>query len=911
MANEFNLEIVLDDRRLFKSLDDTEKKLEDIDKEAKKTGTTMSKAFDSADNSATKLNQELSKTEKQLDRTNKRARSAGGKLRSFRRDLTAAFTGAGIVAAFSQVQDVLQGLDDAIKQYRFNTNAAFAVNQRLKEATKDVSAEFVNEQAKVSALFKAIRESTEAGDENTDSKIDNKAAIQAINEQYGQYLPNLLSENSSLQDIEAAQKAVNAAIIERIALQVRQQAAQEIATEVFELTRLEQQYKRVQEAQEEAGGENNAFFRSLFGAPDVIDNIDIDAEVAKKRAKLQEEINILGASSDAFAEDLQNAFNSLGNEFFEQIGTQEEFNAAAEKTNTTLSKQAQEVSILDGSIADLNKQLQEVKKQQDEQAKTAEQLAPLIAEEERLNALIEEQKALRESLKTVTQEQIDEQIRLIEEAFLTEEQRAENNAIKQAQAREEEINAIRVDEAIKADLLKQNQELLNQDLKEINDRFRGEEAQVEIEAAQRRLDEQINLQQADLRAIQAAQLLKLQQTGATEEEITALQAEQEKQRQRLTLETEKKRLELVLEFAEGRSEAELQATRALIAGINTELQALDLDIPTPQTDEGGSFLSNLLGISDEEISAIKEAGAIALQQVQALADERARIAEENVQRRTDEVSRLNDLLANELQANEQGFASNVDALRERIAQEEAARQEALKQQARAQRTQILIDTATQASSLVTSSANIFKSLSALGPIGVGLAIATIATLFGAFAATKAQALQATKLYTGGRVPLGGHDDRNGGKGHRVEGTNLVVGAGEWVINRKASDKHNSFLNALNSGAYDDIDLMSVLEGAKAKDLNSLTINIQKQQRANSAQVQRNAIQEAIKAQTDKLGTQLENILTAPQVQVTEDGYYKVINSNNSTTINKIQLWQDQKKQPLTKQITQRYKKSKK
>jgi len=322
-------------------------------------------------------------------------------------------------------------------------------------------------------------------------------------------------------------------------------------------------------------------------------------------------------------------------------------------------------------------------------------------------------------------------------------------------------------------------------------------------------------------------------------------------------------------------------------------------------------LSNLLGISDEELAAIKEAGAIALQQVQALADERARIAEENVQRRTDEISRLNDLLANELQANEQGFASNVDALRERIAQEEAARQEALKQQARAQRTQILIDTATQASSLVTSSANIFKSLSALGPIGVGIAVATIATLFGAFAASKAQALQATKLYTGGRVPLGGHDDRNGGKGHRVEGTNLVVGAGEWVINRKASDKHNSFLNALNSGAYDDIDLMSVLEGAKAKDLNNLTINIQKQQRANSAQVQRNAIQEAIKAQTNKLGTQLENILTAPQVQVTEDGYYKVINSNNSTTINKVQLWQDQEKQPLSKQIVKRYKNLKK
>lgn len=886
---EFDLQIVLDDRRLFKSLDDTERKLEEIDKEAQKTGQTMSRAFNSSTASASKFNSEIAKTERGIDRTTNKAKSASSRLRGFRRNILAAFTGAGILGAFSQLQGFVEGVGEAISKYRASTDAAYSVNQRLSEATKNVSAEFVNEQAKVTALFGALKDTNEESEKDTRGKIDKKAAIQAINDQYGKYLPNLLTESSSLEEIEAAQRAVNAAVIDRIALQARQQVLQQLSTEVLELTRAEQAYKNLDESTKS----NIETTSNLADAFSFFSNIpagilDIEGTIDKQGKKLRQEIDLVGQSSDAFAKNLQEAFASLGDEFFEQIGVSEEFVESTNNAAKATKKQKTEVELLDGSLAKLNKDLAEVKKQQDEVVGTAENLAPLIAKEEEINRQIEEQKALRESLKTVTEEQIQEQVRLIEEAFLSEEDRAINNTIRQAEERQQQIDDLKASDDIKAELTRQNQEALNTDLAAINEKFRGQEAQAEIDSAQKQLDEQIKLQEAQLKAVQQGELLRLKQTGATEEEVTALLAQQERQRQQLTLESERKRLELVLRFSEGRSEAEIEATKALIAGINSEIENLNLDLPQQATDTaGGGFFANLLGISDEELAAVKEAGALALQQVQALADKRAEIAAQNVERRTDEVNRLSQLLELELQANEQGFASNVDALRARIAEEEKARQEALQQQAKAQRTQILLDTATQASSLITSSANIFKSLSALGPIGVGLAVATIATMLGAFAASKASALQATKLYAGGRIPTSGSDDRNGGRGHKVQGTNIVVGAGEWVINRKASDKHNAFLDALNAGAFDNVDLMSMLEGAKAKDLNNLTINIRKQQQANSAQIQRNAIKDAIQAQTQALEGKLESILKAPQVQVTEDGYYKIINTQNSLTIDKI------------------------
>ena len=78
----------------------------------------------------------------------------------------------------------------------------------------------------------------------------------------------------------------------------------------------------------------------------------------------------------------------------------------------------------------------------------------------------------------------------------------------------------------------------------------------------------------------------------------------------------------------------------------------------------------------------------------------------------------------------------------------------MKEQTKAARAQILLDSATQLSGLVTSSVNIYKALSPLGPFGIAGAIATIALMFGSFAKAKADALKAVgapKLRKGAKI----------------------------------------------------------------------------------------------------------------------------------------------------------------
>jgi hypothetical protein len=61
------------------------------------------------------------------------------------------------------------------------------------------------------------------------SQDTRKQLIEQINKSYGQYLPNLLTEKSSLQDIEKAQKAVNEVFLKKITLQAAEEELVEVS----------------------------------------------------------------------------------------------------------------------------------------------------------------------------------------------------------------------------------------------------------------------------------------------------------------------------------------------------------------------------------------------------------------------------------------------------------------------------------------------------------------------------------------------------------------------------------------------------------------------------------------------------------------------------------------------------------
>ena len=130
---------------------------------------------------------------------------------------------------------------------------------------------------------------------------------------------------------------------------------------------------------------------------------------------------------------------------------------------------------------------------------------------------------------------------------------------------------------------------------------------------------------------------------------------------------------------------------------------------------------------------------------------------------------------------------------------------------KAQRAQESIDNLTQASSLVTASANLWKTLSAISP---ALAIAAIATMWGSFAAAKIRARQlTTEKYGEGTVELlqggshaSGHDIDLGTK---PDGTRRRAEGGEYfaVINRRNSRRYGAMIpeviNSLNDGTFSD------------------------------------------------------------------------------------------------------------
>jgi hypothetical protein len=177
---------------------------------------------------------------------------------------------------------------------------------------------------------------------------------------------------------------------------------------------------------------------------------------------------------------------------------------------------------------------------------------------------------------------------------------------------------------------------------------------------------------------------------------------------------------------------------------------------------------------------------------------------------------LDDLekqLDEEKSLRDRGLANNVANIQAEIDAKKKARDEEIKQQQElqekqkgVQRAQLALDTAVQFSNLATSATNIYKSLSPLGPIGIGIAIGTIALMLGAFAAAKVKAFQSINdgnkqtLGKGGRITDGKPHSQGGKKYIAVDGTGDIVEVeqGEHVTRKEQVAKYGELLDAINN-----------------------------------------------------------------------------------------------------------------
>lgn len=867
---DVNLLLGVDDKQLVQALKRDVALLDDVQDEANKATRTMTTGFNSSAKAVDKTNSQLRKTEQQLGRTTK----AQSKLRGQIRQGALALRGFGAFAALTGVIEGVKALTKAWDDYKFATDAAFALTKRTNDALKGSIGTFIEQKSASDGLFESLK-NTNQGTQEYNNIIDK------LVDTYPSLTSEQLNYKSSLDDIEAAQRAVNAAIIDNIVAEQQARIFRDLAEELANAS-------LAQEKLNELAAETNDVFttvNNLFGIP-TADNF---AETTNKRVGvLTEQINNI----DQVGETLRGTFENLSEGVLADLsGGFNNTTAAIEETTKAATKQVSTTTgPLANSLAGLEAQLSAVNKQLREQVEigATDELMPLIEQQSMLKMAIED---AQEAIKELTGEAAAERVKIAEQLtrdlLLTERDRLELQAVQQAQANEEQINAIIENEEQKARLLEANTVQLNSRLLEIDEQFANEQIQLNkdtdakiLQEKEATLNASIAQQQAELKAVQAGEILRLKQAGATEEQLTALQSEQEQQRQILALETEKKKLEFALEFGQLRTEAEVQTTRALIAAINSEIESIGIDT-VGESSTDNSLLAKL-GLSQEEFDALKQGVSLAVSELGRLFDARAEFARQAVELRNENISNLREDLALQLQLNEQGFASNVQGVQNQLAEEQKARDAALEKQRKAQQAQVALETVTQASSLITASANIFQSLSAAGPIGIGIAVATIATMFGAFAASKAKAFEAARLYDGGLIPRG-RDDKYG-DGYRVEGTNLRVGGGEFVVNRRDTREQYQLIKAINKGKFRGTDLMSILDGQAASEGVNLTV-IQAEQR----EQQRNdkMYREAIEQQTKELSKGLNRLYKRADVFPTKDGRMEVRRTENSIITTKI------------------------
>ena len=211
-----------------------------------------------------------------------------------------------------------------------------------------------------------------------------------------------------------------------------------------------------------------------------------------------------------------------------------------------------------------------------------------------------------------------------------------------------------------------------------------------------------------------------------------------------------------------------------------------------------------------------------------------------------EVERIQRVLEEEIKARSEGYANDVETARKELEEAKKNQQKAMQQQQEAHRAQLDLDTTTQASSLITATANIWKSFTSLGPWGIAAAIAATALMWGSFAAAKIKAFQVVGMesesYGEGTVELlqgGSHQSGNDiDLGRKKDGTRRRAEGGEYfaVINKRSSRKYGGIIpdviNALNQdtfaekymGAYDG-GMVSVTVNGRNPDLKELTQSV--------------------------------------------------------------------------------------
>lgn len=414
----------------------------------------------------------------------------------------------------------------------------------------------------------------------------------------------------------------------------------------------------------------------------------------------------------------------------------------------------------------------------------------------------------------LTKKQLDERLKQLE---LTEKEYAKAKAKLEAQIAAESLKKDKATIELRLDAVKEGSQA------EIDLTVAKMQKEREIELAENaQLAEDVRQSEADINAKWDAQILQKTREMVKKRADILLEHQQdlaqsefdleqhnERQKTKFALEQQAERIRHILATDKTLSAEEIKTYKNMLDKIQQEIDSLPFN---------NLYEVFGLNIDEKQQSALDTALDSIKSSIDSLADSWVQAADKAVQSADKQVEAAQKVLDSQIEAREQGYANDVEGAQKELALAQQTQSKALKEKEKAQKAQLALDTLTQASSLITASANIWSAFGGIFPIGPALAIAAIAAMWLSFGAAKIKAFQlagaaSSEQYGEGTVELlegGSHASGNDiDLGRKKDGTRRRAEGGEFfaIINKKNSKKYRNVIpdviNSFNDGTFAD------------------------------------------------------------------------------------------------------------
>jgi hypothetical protein len=242
-----------------------------------------------------------------------------------------------------------------------------ATSDELAGKIENLNSEFAKESAELQIVFSSLKKTNKGTKER-------RQLIDKVNEAYGKYLPKLLTEKSSLEEITKAQKIANQALTQSFLLKIKQTTLEDIVTEKVkdQIKNFEDLKNRAKSSGKEIQGNVTQFNQLVEGIKDRFSDIGKAFVSLKAGAfsfnRLNEEVRKTNPELATFLESIKGLDKNTKRVLIDNILSASKrasgYNAAIDETNKTLSDLSSSLTIYDRTVTTNTSNLDENTKAQ-------------------------------------------------------------------------------------------------------------------------------------------------------------------------------------------------------------------------------------------------------------------------------------------------------------------------------------------------------------------------------------------------------------------------------------------------------------------------------------------------------------------------------------------------------------------